>query len=145
VSLVACGPAGESTPPVDFQAEEQRLLQMTDEWYAAENNKDLEGVMKFMSEDCILQAPGMPALEGHEAIRAFMVEFYKILVNIEGKSATIVFASSGDFAFQHGTSTAVLELPEGQIVDPQKYLFVWKKIDGDWKTVAGTFSSDRSM
>ncbi len=58
---------------------------------------------------------------------------------------TIVLSSSGDLAYHHGTSTAALRGPDGQVDDPEKYLIVWKKVDGDWKAVAGSFSSDRPM
>lgn len=131
--------------PVDLQAEEQRIRQATDKWYEAENRKDIDTVMQFMNDDCVLQVPGVAMLEGHEAIRAFMSEFLKSLVSIEGGPMTIVPSSGGDLAYHYGTSTAVLEGPDGQVDDPEKYLMVWKKVDGDWKVVAGSSSSDRPM
>ena len=33
---------------------------------------------------------------------------------------------------------------DGDFEDPEKYLFAWKKIYGEWKVVAGAFSSDAS-
>ncbi len=67
---------------MSLQAEEQRIRQLTDEWFEAENRQDIDTVMQFMTDDCLLMVPGVATLEGHEAIRAFMSEFLKDLVSI---------------------------------------------------------------
>ncbi len=52
-------------------SEEQQIRQSTQEWFDAENRKDLETIMQFVSEDIVLQVPGMPVIEGKEAMRTF--------------------------------------------------------------------------
>jgi hypothetical protein len=43
-------------------------------------------------------------------------------------------------AWDYGWNRAVYE---GSIEDEGKYLAVWKKINGEWKSVAISFSSDK--
>jgi ketosteroid isomerase-like protein len=128
---------------VDLQAEEQQIRQFTQEWYDAENRDDLDAIMPFIAEESVLQMPGMPMIEGKEAQRSLMAMLLESMVSITSGPMTIVVSESGDIAYQYGTSTAIIKGPDGEFEDPEKYLFVWKKIDGEWKVVAGTFSSDK--
>jgi len=82
-------------------------------------------------------------IEGKDAQRSLMATLLESMVSITGGPMTIVVSESGDIAYQYGTSTAIIKGPDGEFEDPEKYLFVWKKIDGEWKVVAGTFSSDK--
>ena len=127
---------------VDLQAEEEQIRQFTQEWYDAENRDDLDAIMPFIAEESVLQMPGMPTIEGKDAQRSLMATLLESMVSITGGPMTIVVSESGDIAYQYGTSTAIIKGPDGEFEDPEKYLFVWKKIDGEWKVVVGSFSSD---
>ncbi len=137
--------ACSQVPAVDLQAEEEQIRQLNQQWYAAENRKDLDATMQFIAEDCVLHVPGIAPLEGHEAIRTFMAEFFQSLVSVGGGPTQIVVSSSGDLAYDWGTTQAIFEGPEGRVEDEQKYLIAWQKIDGEWKAVAGSFSSNLPM
>ena len=141
IIIILCGCS--TKPAVDFQAEEQQIRQMTQEWYDAENRKDVDAIMLFIAEGCVLQGPGMPMIEGKETIRTVMATLLESMVSITGGPMTIVVSESGDIAYQYGTSIAIFKGPDGEFEDPEKYLFVWKKIDGEWKVVVGSFSSDK--
>ena len=144
IIIILCG-CSTKPPAVDFQAEEQQIRRMTQEWYDAENRKDLDAIMPFIAEESVMQMPGMPMIEGKEAQRNVMAMLLESMVSITGGPMTIVIAESGDLAYQYGTGTAIMKGPDGEFEDHQKYLFVLKKIDGEWKAVAGAFSSDRPM
>jgi uncharacterized protein (TIGR02246 family) len=144
IFLGACD--SESTSlPVDVNADEQQIRQLTQDWFDAENRKDLDSIMGFVAERVVMEVPGMPIIEGKQAMRVFMTTFLESLVGITAGPMTIVVSNSGDVAYQFGTSTAVFAGPDGEFEDPEKYLFVWKKINGEWKAVAGAFSSDQTM
>jgi ketosteroid isomerase-like protein len=128
---------------VDLQAEEEQIRQFTQEWYDAENRDDLDAIMPFIAEESVLQMPGMPTIEGKDAQRSLMATLLESMVSITGGPMTIVVSESGDIAYQYGTSTAIIKGPDGEFEDPEKYLFVLKKIDGEWKVVVGSFSSDK--
>jgi len=143
LALAVLFSACSQAPAVDLQAEEEQIRQLNQQWYAAENRKDLDAIMQqFLADDCVLHAPGIGPLEGHEAIRAFMEVFFQSLVSVSGGPTQIVVSASGDLAYDWGTTQVVLEGPEGRVDDEQKYLIVWQKIDGGWKAVAGSFSSN---
>lgn len=137
----------ESGKEVDVEAEKQLLARHVQEWFEAENRKDVDGVMKFIAEDYILQPPNMPQIVGREAYRKFLVEFLQSfeirgVVSVSGVPTRIEVSAAGDLAYYIGTSRAVLKGPEGRAREG-KYLLVWKKIDGEWKCVAESFSSDK--
>jgi hypothetical protein len=46
-------------------------------------------------------------------------------------------------AWNYTWNRAVYESPEGHIEDEGKALSVWQKINGEWKVVAISYSSDK--
>jgi len=135
--------AEEAKPGVDIEAEKQAIRELIQEWFEAENRKDLEATVRACADDIIAQLPNMPQAEGREAMRNFYTEFFKMLVSIEGGSTKVVVSAAGDMAYDFGWGQMVLEGPEGRIEDKTKYLAVWKKINGEWKCVAISSSSDK--
>jgi ketosteroid isomerase-like protein len=130
---------------VDIEKEKKIIYQQTQEWYELEDKKDLDTIMeKFISYDTIFQVPGIPPLVGKEAIRNFMPQFFENLISISGETTRIEVADSGDLAYNLLASTAMVNGPDGPVEDKQKTLIVWKKINGKWKAIAGSFSSDLS-
>ncbi len=134
-------------PVVDVEAEKQLIRDMLETAFEVEQQKDVDAIMGlgFLAEDVIIQAPNMPQLEGLEAVRGFYTEFFKILVSIEGGPTDIIISETGDMAWDYGWNRAVYKGPDGPIEDVGKYLEVWKKINGEWKIVAVSFSSDRPV
>jgi ketosteroid isomerase-like protein len=127
---------------VDLEAEKKKLWEYNQEWYRLENNKQVDEIFKFIDDDAIFQAPGMAQFVGKEANYAFFKEYIdNVLISIEGKPTRLEIAESGDLAYDLGNSTARINGPDGPMDDRQKYLIIWKKIEGKWKMIAGSFSS----
>ena len=131
---------------VDIEAEKKKIWEANQDWYRLENENKVDEIFeKYVSDDLILQVPGMPQFVGREASYAFMKPFIEdVLISIDGKSAQLEVSASGELAYDLGNSTAMVNSPDGPVEDKQKYLIIWKKIDGKWKAVAGSFSSDLS-
>jgi ketosteroid isomerase-like protein len=131
---------------VDIEAEKKEIWESNQEWYRLENDKKVDKIFeKFIDDDIIFQVPGMPQFVGKEAVYSFMKEFIEnVLVSVEGKPTRLEVAESGELAYDLGNSTAKVMGPDGPADDKQKYLIVWKKIEGKWKAIAGSFSSDLS-
>jgi ketosteroid isomerase-like protein len=131
---------------VDIEAEKKKILEANQEWYRLENDNKVDEIFeKFIDDDIIFQVPGMPQFVGKEANYSFMKEFIEnVLVSIEGKPTRLEVAESGELAYDLGNSTAKVMGPDGPVDDKQKYLIIWKKINGKWKAIAGSFSSDLS-
>jgi ketosteroid isomerase-like protein len=132
--------AEEVKPTVDVEAEKQAIREIVQKSFEAEQQKDIDGTISCYAENVVCQPPNMPQFEGLEAFRNFYTEFFKILVSIEGGSTKVVISESGDMAWDYGWNRGVYE---GSIEDEGKYLAVWKKINGEWKVVAISYSSDK--
>jgi ketosteroid isomerase-like protein len=134
-------------PAVDIAAEKQAIRDMLKTAFEVENQKDVDALMAldFIAEDIVIQAPNIPQLKGLEAVRNFYTEFFKTLVSVEGGPTEIIISEVGDMAWDYGWNRVVYTGPEGPIEDEGKYLEVWKKINGDWKIVAVSFSSDKPI
>jgi hypothetical protein len=87
----------------------------------------------------------MPLIKGLEAPRNFYTEFFKILDSNERGSTEIIISEVGDMAWDYGWNRTVYKGPNGPIENEWKYLRVYKKINGNWKFVAISFSSDKPV
>ena len=131
---------------VNIEAEKKKIREANQDWYRLENENKVDEIFeKYVTDDLILQVPGMPQFVGREASYAFMKPFIEdVLISIDGKPAQLEVSASGELAYDLGNSTAMVNSPDGPVEDKQKYLIIWKKVDGNWKAVAGSFSSDLS-
>lgn len=128
---------------VDVEAEEQTIERLRGEWLEAENRKDVEATMAFMSDDVILHVANIPQFLGKDALREPFSDYIRNrLISTDSWSSRIDVSSSGDMAYDIGTSLAKVRGQEGPIEVKQKYLNIWKKTGGDWKCVASSWSED---
>ena len=89
--------------------------------------------------------PNVPEIQGKKAAREFYNQFLPVLVSTKGGLRKIEVSSSGDMAFVSGYHLTTTKGPEGPIEDEGKFLGVYKKIDGAWKCVAVSISSDKPL
>lgn len=112
---------------------------------AAENARDFATSLTFYAPDAVIQAPNMPTLNGHAAIREMYAQFTQPgAPPVQGAFTTRVLslATSGDLAWEWGTASSTVTTPAGPVVGLSKQLIVWKKIDGEWLIAAMSWSSD---
>jgi ketosteroid isomerase-like protein len=130
---------------IDIEAEKKAIRDLVKHAFEVENHKDVDEIMDlgYFTEDTIGQGPNMPQIKGLEAFRNFYTEFFKILDSIEGGSSEIIISEAGDMACDIGWNRTVYKGPNGPIKDEGKYIQVMKKINGDWKCIAISFSSDK--
>jgi ketosteroid isomerase-like protein len=139
----ACAPAPE--PSVDLQAEEAAIRELSKRDLEAYNNKDIEAVLSHLAEDHVAHEPNRPPYVGREAQRPGLEGFFEILVSENWEITKIEISASGDLAYVLGSYQLVFEGDEGQIEDEGKYLSVVKKINGEWKYVALSVSSNKPL
>jgi len=126
---------------VDIEAEKKLIIRLNKEWIEAEVRKDIDFVMKFVSEDTIFQPPNMLPIVGREAVRELGTDFVKHLVSASSEVEKVEVSTSGDFAYIMLSCCYVME---GSVVEELNVLKVWKKVVGEWKLVAGCFNSQKS-
>jgi len=105
---------------------------------------DLDAFLETMTEDAVLMPPDGPAIEGREAMRAFlgvMFETYVVDVKKPHSSITVV----GDWAFEDYTYEMTLAPRAGgaPIVDAGKGMFVYRRgEDGRWRIARDVWNHD---
>lgn len=132
-----------STSP-DLEAERKSILSLNRQWFAAEDAKDLETTLSFMTPEVVLQPPNAPSIVGLPEVRKFYEDLYKLAIDsLGGASTMIIVAQSGDLAYDIGTNYLVLKDSLGnRVIDSGKYLAVWQKKEGKWKCSAISYSSN---
>ena len=67
---------------VNIEAEKKKIWEANQDWYRLENENKVDEIFeKYVTDDLILQVPGMPQFVGREASYAFMKPFiYEVLI-----------------------------------------------------------------
>ncbi len=138
LAATACQPAPEAAPEVvapDLAAIEVEIQAMEDAYAAAENARDVEGILVYYADDAVSMANEKESLVGKDAIRADMMEGMKDTTNngtISFKVTSIM--AEGDMVVETGTTTYTME--DGSSKTTGKYMSVFKKRDGKYICVA---------
>jgi uncharacterized protein (TIGR02246 family) len=121
----------------DLAADEKAIRDLSARWQKALLDRDAVTQASMFADDGVSYHDGQEPLVGPDAIRAW-----------EARSATnhpkavitsttdrIQIAASGDLAVQTGEGrlTSLGEHGEDQKVHRQRFVTVWKKVDGRWK------------
>ena len=130
----ACSP----TPrPPDLAAEEQTIRTLAARWQKALLERDAATQASMFADDGLEYHGGEPPLVGPKEILAWET---KAATNhpkavITSKTTEIRIAASGDLAVQSGEGriTAMGAKGEDQSVRTQRFVTVWKKVNGAWK------------
>lgn len=140
LTCIGCTPAA---PDIDLVAEEEAIHKLMAEWFADEVRRDIDASLSYMTEDVVVHAEGAPPIVGIDGTRAMYEEFFKVpYVDLEILPRNVVVAASGDFAYDIGPFNFVFEGEDGRTVAPFKSAIVWRKLDGQWKAVVASFSSN---
>jgi uncharacterized protein (TIGR02246 family) len=130
-------------PPVDTQAEAEKIRHISNQWAEAVAARDIDACTTFYAPDGLEMIDNSPAVEGREAIYEWYANWLldtNITNTFQGEMIEV--AAAGDLAYERGTWHFFVETPEGPIEDEGKYVIVWKKIDGEWKAIIDISNSD---
>jgi uncharacterized protein (TIGR02246 family) len=143
VLAVAAGCAKPAPPAPDTTADEAAISAINPQWFKSYNEGDADRIAALYAEDAVFSAPGLPALRGREAIRAYLVQ------DIANSSAaglsfvppaTAEHGVSGDLAWEWGTFS--LTDKSGATVDTGKYVTVYQRMGGSWLIIRDIFNTD---
>jgi uncharacterized protein (TIGR02246 family) len=137
---------GVITPPADRAAEEAAIKQADEQFFAAVNAKNAAAAADLYSDDAVYMEAGSPVLTGKDAIRKHLEDFVKApQLAMSGEATDIKFSDDGSVAYETGKFSVGYADAKGKMVkDAGKYLIVWRKSDGKWKTVAESNSMDKA-
>ncbi len=132
------GACARTTPPeFDATAESAKLLQRDAEWAdAATAGKDVEKIISYWTDDAVVIEPGQPAVEGKQAIRAFVTASVKAPgFNIRWVSEKPIFSPSGGMAYMRAATEMTVPVAKGapMTLHLQGYSIWRKDADGVWR------------
>jgi uncharacterized protein (TIGR02246 family) len=135
VALAAC-----SAPPpqVDAAAEEQAIRALSMKWLELDKAKDHASIAALFADDGVLYREDIEPAVGPAAIQAALAqEDAKSPNEVSNWTVdSVEISSAGDIAVERGTWTATGSGPAGNAQDTGRYLTVWRKVNGEWKTAA---------
>jgi len=103
------------------------------------SSKALDSVSGLYTDDCILMAPGMAALDGKEGVKGYMEHAVSSGVSAI-KLTTLEVAGGIDFAIERGQYEVYVA--DTLKVDYGKYMVQWKKTANGWLMHRDIMNSD---
>jgi len=125
---------------VDIEAEKRLVEQVVQGLVEADISKDLDRIMALFGEDIIYQPQGFPSLFGLDAVREYLEKGIPELEDLKAGSHRVEVSVSSDLAYSVGWIKAKNYGMEDYV--DRKYILICRKIDGDWKIVTESFSSN---
>ena len=143
--LAAC--ANPSNPAVDRERESRTIRDLNQQWSEATKAKDVERILSFYAPGATAAFPDKPAAVGVEALRTLWQHDLAIpgLLTLSWTPETIEVSASGDMASDFGRVLSEWETPSGIVKSTDKYLAVWKKVNGVWKVSYDTWNTNAPM
>lgn len=133
------------SPPTEQSAEKDKemITAVSNARAKAFNNSDAAGIAEHFTKDAILMAPGVPAMEGREAVR----DYYQSIFDeyeTELDSYYEEIKIDGDLAYGRGVAKVTL-IPKNDTESSSstsKYLnILQRQPDGTWKTTHDIWNS----
>jgi ketosteroid isomerase-like protein len=138
VTLFAAFISGCSDASIDQDAEAEALMALSREWSAHVGAGDFETALEFWAKDAIMLPSEMPALNGRQAIQAYIEGASKIPgFKISWEPLQAHVSQSGDMAYLIEKNITEFLGPDGEpVVVHGKVVTVWRKDEeGNWKNV----------
>ena len=142
--LIGACTSQPKTPAVDTAAISAALDSLNTAFVAAVAARDTSAVASFYASDAQLLPPGMPRVDGQDAIRTSWAGFLRTPgLEFHITSVNPIITEAGDMVIDVGSYTMKSTDAKGKpMEDVGKYVTVLKKADGGWKIAVDTFNSD---
>jgi ketosteroid isomerase-like protein len=135
------------TQTVELEAERSALRDLDSQLAKAVMDSDLETLVSFYADDASLYPPNVPAVKGHDAIRAFGSEMFELTdFSIQYQNTEVEVSPSGEWGYTLGIIEITYTDPEGRpVIEHGPDFHLWKKqADGAWKISVDMWNSDRA-
>src|SRR5690606_4335393 len=105
---------------------------------AAFNGKQMDAILDLYADNSVFMPPNAPVLRGREPLREFYEDLIGRATNLHLETEDV--AGHGPLAYESGTYSLVYQ--DGAVRDRGKYVFVWRRTNGTWRTEKTIWSSD---
>lgn len=129
------------TKTVDVEKEKSALMTVDADW--AKTTGDADKFVSFLAPDATMALTGAPGMKPAEVKTAFAAMTKAPGYSLTWTATRADVAASGDLGYTVGTYTMKVPNAEGVLVtDKGKFQTTWKKINGEWKVVEDTATSN---
>ena len=142
VIVVVAVIAASCAQTVNLEQEKAALLATDTEW--SKTAKNVDAFVSFLAPDATIALAGAPAMQGEAVIRgAFAPMMQAPGFDLSWQPARAEVSSSGDLGYTIGTYTLKTTNMNGvAVTEKGKTQTTWKKINGAWKVIEDTATSD---
>ena len=135
-----------STPFVDIRAEAETIKRTEDQWTAAILAKDIDKIMSIFAPEAVVMNANAPAFIGIQPVRKSLESWFSDTIIFHDTFAsaidTIEVSSAGDLAYVRGNSRLNISTIRGVVEETDKWITIYKKINGEWKAIVDIWNSD---
>jgi ketosteroid isomerase-like protein len=142
--LIGCA----QPPPVDTRADVDALRNIEAQWITLIKARDIDKMLSLAAPAVVLMGPNAPLSVGHQALReGFESWLSDTLVSktFSSTTDTVEVAASGDLAYIRGTNRYSFNTSKGPVNGVDKWVTIYKKIDGKWKATVDIYNSDMPL
>jgi ketosteroid isomerase-like protein len=122
----------------DFTVADQTAIRQVDaDFVAAFNAKQMDKILTMYTDNSVFMPPNAPTLRGRQPLKSFFTDLFgRGATDLKMEPADV--AGHGPIAYQSGTFT----MSTGPAHDRGKFLFVMRKMAGNWRFEYTIWSSD---
>lgn len=120
----------------------QEIDRVNRQFEHAFNRGDAAGAAKVYTDDASLMPPGMPTMQGHQAIAQFWQGGMDMGIQ-QVELHTDSFEAQGALGYEIGHAVLHIQ-PQGApaMTDTVKFVVVWKRQGGGWKWAVDIWNSN---
>jgi uncharacterized protein (TIGR02246 family) len=143
--FLAVMPTACSPPAPDLAAEGQAVMQRSRAWSNVVSTGEVDTILTYWADDAVMLAPGIPPLEGKQAIRSFVETALQTPgFQMSWEPLSVHVAESGDLAYLLESNLTIVSDPMGNPMRMEgKAVTIWRKDpDGVWRNVVDAWSGN---
>ena len=137
----------KSNPKVDVSTEAKAIRSIENQWTVALQNKDIDKILSIYSDDAVVMKPDKAIYVGAKAIREQVESDWADTTLIWSSTTTTIdlveVSASGDLAYARGINRTKMKTQTGFDEISDKWIDIYKKINGQWKCVTGIWNSNK--
>src|SRR4051812_43602385 len=122
---------------MDLETARTGLLRRDAEWAAlASQGRDVEGILAYWTDDAVLLPPGLPAVVGKEALRAYVSQSLQMPgFSITWSSSDVTFSPDGQLAYMFARNAVTMNDADGTSIRMSgRAVTIWRReTDGAWR------------
>jgi len=125
------------------------IRNIENQWTVALQNKDIDKVMSLYSPEGVVMKPNNSIYVGLQSIRKQVESDFADTTMLWNTTSTTIdiieVSASGDIAYARGINRGKMKTLTGIVENSDKWIDIYKKIDGEWKCIVGIWNSNNPM